>query len=115
MEEPKIKPQYKLVAKYYLGAAAGNAEKAAIMAGYSERYARGNAYKLVAREDVRNYIEYLLAIAKEDPEYHIADIKETQAFWTEVMGNKLEKTRDRLRASELLAKAQGQFKKEEDW
>lgn len=115
MEEPKIKPQHKLVARYYLGAAAGNAEKAAIMAGYSKRYARGNAYKLVARDDVRKYMEYLLTMAKEDPEYHIADIKETQAFWTRVMNNNLEKTRDRLRASELLAKAQGQFKKEEEW
>lgn len=115
MKEPKIKPQHKLVAKYFLGAAAGNAEKAAVMAGYSKSYARGNAYKIVAREDVKEYMQYLLAIAKQDPEYHIADIKETQAFWTEIMHSKSEKTRDRLRASELLAKAQGQFNKEEDW
>lgn len=115
MEEPKIKPQYKSVARYFLGAAAGNAERAAVMAGYSKSYARGNAYKIVARKDVKEYMEYLIAIARQDPDYHIADIKETQSFWTEIMQNKSEKTRDRLRASELLAKAQGQFKKEDDW
>lgn len=36
MEEPKVKPQHKLVAKYFLGAAAGNAERAVLMAGYSK-------------------------------------------------------------------------------
>ena len=53
MEEPKIKPQLKLVAIYYVGECAGNAEASAVKAGYSKRYARGNAYKLVARKDVQ--------------------------------------------------------------
>ena len=35
----------------------GNAEEAAITAGYSEKYARGNAYKLVAKSGVKSYIE----------------------------------------------------------
>ena len=43
MEEPKVKPQHKLVAKYFLGAAAGNAERAVLMAGYSKKYAPGSA------------------------------------------------------------------------
>lgn len=115
MEEPKVKPQYKLVASYFLGLAEGNAEKAVIMAGYSKSYARGNAYKIVARPDVKKYMQYLLSKAKEDPEYHIASIKEIQDFWTNVMNNGACHTRDRLRASELLAKAQGLFKKEDDW
>ena len=115
MEEPKVKPQHKLVAKYFLGAAAGNAERAVLMAGYSKNYARGHAYKVVAHTAVQSYMEYLLNEAMNDPEVHIADVKETQAFWTATMNDKAQRMRDRLRASELLAKAQGQFKKEDDW
>lgn len=54
MEEPKVKPQHKLVAKYFLGAAAGNAERAVLMAGYSKKYARGHAYKVVAHPGSTN-------------------------------------------------------------
>ena len=114
MEEPKVKPQYKLLAKYFLGEAAGNAEKAAIMAGYSRNYARGHAYKLVARKDVKEYIEYLLQEMKQDMSYDIADAKRIQAHWTSIMESESEKTRDRLRASELLARAQGLFRKEDE-
>lgn len=109
MEEPKIKQQLKLVATYYCGEAAGNAEKAAIMAGYSPKYARGNAYKLVARKDVQEYIKYLNTLTPEQTAYHIASIAEIQAFWTNVMKNGNEETKDRLRASEYLAKSQGGF------
>ncbi|WP_081415172.1 terminase small subunit [Ectobacillus panaciterrae] len=35
----------------------GNAEATDRAAGYSERYARGNAYKLVANSSIRAYIE----------------------------------------------------------
>ena len=115
MEEPKIKPQYKLVANYYLGECCGNAEQSVIRAGYSPKYARGNAHKLVARKDVQEYMEYLRSLANDDPLYHIASIKEIEDFWTKVMNNGACHTRDRLRASELLAKAQGLFKKEDDW
>ena len=59
MDEPKIKPQYKLVASYYCGECAGNAEQSVIRAGYSRKYARGNAHKLVARPEVQEYIKYL--------------------------------------------------------
>src|SRR5690625_7214186 len=35
----------------------GNAEQAAIKAGYSKRYARGNAHKLVANSGIKEYID----------------------------------------------------------
>ena len=35
----------------------GNAEEAAIKAGYSKKYARGNAYKLVAFSGIKSYID----------------------------------------------------------
>lgn len=42
-------------ADYYIEL--GNAEKAAIKAGYSKSYARGNAHKLVANVSIKNYID----------------------------------------------------------
>lgn len=113
MTEPNIKPQYKLVASYYCGEALGNAEKAVILAGYSKKYARGNANKIVAKKEVQEYIAYLNSLTKENVQYHIANISEIQAFWTTIMESGNYKTSDRLRASEYLAKAQGAFK--DDW
>lgn len=115
MQEPKLKPQLKLVAMFYTGECCGNAEKSAIKAGYSAKYARGNAYKLVARKDVREYIEYLKylqSINTINPELHIATLREIQFFWTSIMENPGYNTKERLRASELLAKSKGAFEKE---
>ena len=67
MEEPNIKPQFKLVATYYVGECCGNAEKSVIKAGYSPKYARGNAHKIVARRDVQEYIAYLRYLQETDP------------------------------------------------
>ena len=39
----------------------------------------------------------------------IADMEEINAFWTNVMRDKGEETKDRLKASELRAKAAGAF------
>lgn len=114
MKEPKLSPRYKLWAKYYLGEAAGNAEKAAVLAGYSKNYARSSAYKIMARTDVQEYMQYLMQLTQDDPLYHIADIKEIQAFWTTVMNDESARVRDRLKASELLAKVQGAFRQEDD-
>lgn len=114
MEEPDIKPQYKMLAKFYVGAAAGNAEESARMAGYSKNYARSSAYKIIAREDVQEYIAYLNETARQNSMDNIATIQDIQEFWTAVMNDSKHKTRDRLRASELLAKVQGAFK-EDPW
>lgn len=113
MEEPNIKPQYKLVAINYVGKCLGNAEKSVIEAGYSPKYARGNANKLVARKDVQEYIAYLNTLTAENPAKHVATIVEIQSFWTDILNDKHCQTRDRLKASELLAKAQGMFNN--DW
>lgn len=112
MEEPNIKPQLKMVAIYYCGEALGNAEKSCVMAGYSPRYARGNAYKIVMRKDVQQYIKYLTELNKQSLLGHIATVQEIQHFWTTVMDSGDCKVSDRLRASELLAKAQGAFENE---
>lgn len=113
MEEPKLKPQLKLLATYYCGEAMGNAEKAAVMAGYSPKYARGNAYKLVARKDVQEYIKYINHLKNSGNIYgHIMTIQEIQVFWTDIINNGAVEPKDRLRASENLAKALGAFNNE---
>ena len=49
-------------AEYYVQC--GNAEQAAVSAGYSEQYARGNAYKLVANSGIAAYIKQLSEAAQ---------------------------------------------------
>mgnify|MGYP000544412269 CR=1 FL=1 len=101
-----------------------NAEAAAVRAGYSPRYARGNAYKLVARSGIKEYIEKRMA---EKESELIADQNEVLRYLTAVMrgestseeiivegigdgrskARKLEKTpseKDRLKAAELIGK-----------
>ncbi|MDE6314030.1 MAG: terminase small subunit [Lachnospiraceae bacterium] len=111
--EPSVKEREKQIAIAYCGEAHGNAEKACIMAGYSARYARGNAYKVVARENVQKYIEYInsLVINKE----YIASVEDIQKFWTKIMEDESQKATARLRASENLAKVKGMYKIEEEW
>lgn len=106
MNEPKVKEKAKLVATFYCGEAIGNAERSCIMAGYSKRYARGNAYKIVASKDVQEYIAYLRSLTDAEK---IATLEQIQEFWTKVMNDPKEATKNRLRASELLAKAKGAF------
>lgn len=56
-----------------------NAEAAAVRAGYSPRYARGNAYKLVARSGIKEYIEKRMA---EKESELIADQNEVLRYLT---------------------------------
>ncbi len=60
----------------------GNAERAAVAAGYSKRYARGNAHKLVANNGVAEYIASLTnRIEKEQHRdiMSLADIQERRS------------------------------------
>ncbi len=113
MKEPQIKAQYKSVAIFYCGECRGNAEQSVIKAGYSEKYARGNAHKIVARSDVQEYIKYLNSISESNPLKHIATVAEIQSFWTDILNDDKQQTKDRLKASELLAKCKGMFNQNE--
>lgn len=98
----------------------GNAEEAAIIAGYSKKYARGNAYKLVANIGIKSYIDKRI---KELDDKAIAKQEEVLKYLTSVMrgeheeevlygvGEGVQSTRhievgakDRLKAAELLGK-----------
>lgn len=108
----ELKPKQKLFAEYYCGKYLGNAEKAAIAAGYSKNYARVSAHKMLANVSIKSYIEKL---QKEQlpEELKIATIQEIQAFWSGIMNDDENDMKHRLRASELLAKAKGAFNN--DW
>ena len=84
----------------------GNKERAVIEAGYSERYARGNAARLVATSGVQQMIQ-----ERNDDiaSGRIADMQEINAFWSDTMRNEGADLKDRLKASELRAKAAGMF------
>lgn len=107
MDEPKIKPQFKLVAINYVGKCCGNAEKSVVAAGYSKKYARGNAHKIVARPEVQEYIEYLRNNI--DGTRDIMTLNDLQEFWSNVVRSNAFKMSDRLRASEYLGKSLGAF------
>ena len=92
----------------YMGAADGNATEAARRAGY-----KGNdatlatvAYENLRKHEVRAAIQERVETMRD-----VADRKERHRFWTGIMrgSGSMFDTRDRLRASELLAKAQGDF------
>lgn len=106
----KINPRQKLFAEYYCGEHLGNAEQSAIAAGYSRAYARGSVHKLLANACVQQYIAEINAKTESKMLANITDIK---AFWSKVMNDETAEMKNRLRASELLAKAGGMFNN--DW
>lgn len=96
----------KLFCEYYAGQCAGNGEKAAAMAGYSQHSARFTAHKLLQKPEVKQYLHELSDKVTAE---NIATIEDIQAFWSDIMTNEEEPTKNRLRASELLAKCKGMF------
>lgn len=76
-----------------------NAEAAAIRAGYSRKYARGNAHKLVANSCIKAYIQQRMA---EKESQLIADQDEVLKYLTAVM-------RGQSRASVVVVENTGDF------
>lgn len=90
--------------EYY--AADPNATEAAKAAGYSEKTARAQGARLLTNADVQQYIR---AIQNDLAAGRIATMTQAKAFWSDVMNDPGEKTADRLKASELLARSAGAF------
>lgn len=106
-----------------------NAERAAIRAGYSKRYARGNAYKLVANEYIKEYIKKRMdekekeLIADQDEVLkYLTSVLRGESLSTEIvvegLGNGVSEARtmtkqpsekDKLKAAELLGKRYGLY------
>ena len=84
----------------------GNATKAALSAGYSERTAHVIGHELLKKPEIKEAIQNRMG---ERVNSLIADREERQAFWTEIMRDRESDPKDRLRASELLGKSEGDF------
>lgn len=92
----------------FMGGAAGNATKAARMAGYAKTTAEKQASRLLGKVGIRQAIDERV---KSDPA--VWTRKDRQRFWTAVasgaVGYKRAALRDRLKASELLGRSQADF------
>lgn len=84
----------------------GQTVRAALEAGYSEHYAKGNAARLLHKPEIRKYIGQR---NEQIQSRKIADMEEINEFWTSVMRNEEFDIKDRIKASELRAKVQGAF------
>lgn len=78
--EKSLNPKQQAFGDYYIEL--GNAEQAAIKAGYSERYARGNAHKLVANSGIKAYMDQRLEQLKTE---RVADQQEILETLTAVI------------------------------
>lgn len=87
-------------------AADPNATEAAKAAGYSGKTARSQGQRLLTNADI---LEYIHELQERSASHRIATMTQTKAFWSDVMHDQAEKTSDRLKASELLAKSAGAF------
>ena len=118
MNVKKLNPKQQAFADYFIQF--GNAEQAALKAGYSKAYARGNAHKLVANVSIKKYIDKRLEEIKSE---RVADQQEILEYLTSIMrGEQTEETlrgvgegaqmiddievsaKDRIKAAELLGK-----------
>ena len=83
-----------------------NATAAALAAGYSPKTAYSQGQRLLKK------VEIITAIKKRETKALkplIATREERQKFWTQMMVNPDAKDMDKLRASELLGKSEGDF------
>lgn len=87
-------------------AACGNAAQAAREAGYSERTARSQGQRLLTNVDIAAHIRRL---QDEAAAGRIASMTQVRALWSDILNDPGERTADRLKASELLARASGAF------
>jgi len=84
----------------------GNASEAARRAGYSEKTAGQQGEQLLKNTEIQEAIKTL---SKTSMASGIATAEARQRFWSNVMNDSGQEMKDRLRASELLGKRQGDF------
>ena len=103
-----MKRKTKLTAKQqrFVDAYEGNATQAALDAGYSKNSAHSQGQRMLKNVEIAAAIQ-----ARENQKIRpfIANREARQRFWTETMLDLEQETRDRLKASELLGKSEGDF------
>ncbi len=97
-----LTPKQKAFAELY----DGNGTEAAIKAGYSPKTAAFQASRLLKNVNIQNAIKNR---EQKESRGRIANRQQRQEFWTGIMGNGDVEVKDRLRASELLGKSEGDF------
>ena len=100
----KLTPKQQAFADYYIQT--GNATESAIKAGYSQKTAKETGYENLTKPHLQQYIEKK---QKELESSRMADMTEVREFWTEVMRDIDSEMKDRLKASEMIAKTSGAF------
>ena len=90
----------------FIQAYSGNASEAARQAGYSARTAKAIGFELLTKPDIKEAIQER---ERERTSLLIATREERQRFWTNVVRDESADMRDRLRASELLGRSEGDF------
>lgn len=119
----KLRLQWRKFADEYIKT--GNVYQSAINAGYSENYARTNAYKLLEKDSIKSYIDERMKKLEEEA---IADQAEVLKYLTRVLrdeeredvlvnvGNYEQEiqtmkvsAKDRIKAAELLGKRYGSW------
>ncbi|BFI99908.1 terminase small subunit [Priestia megaterium] len=100
----KLTPKQQAFADYYIET--GNATQAAIKAGYSKKTARVIGQENLLKPAIKKYVEER---NKEIKSKRIADMKEIKEFWTSMVRNNKLEPKDRLKASEYIAKTNGAF------
>lgn len=78
--ERKLNPKQQAFADYYIEF--GNAEEAALKAGYSKAYARGKAYTLLANVGIKAYIDIRMEELKSE---RVADQQEILETLTAIL------------------------------
>ena len=89
-----------------LYAANPNATEAAKGAGYSEHTAYSQGQRLLKNVEVQNHIKCLQDMLASE---RIASVDEVKQVWTGFLRSPQVKTKDRIKAGELLAKSAGAF------
>ena len=84
----------------------GNATQAALVAGYSAKTAPFIGAENLKKPQICQAIQER---EEQEARARIAPRQKRQAFWTAVMLDESQEMRDRLRASELLGKSEGDF------
>lgn len=103
----KLTPKQQAFADYYIQT--GNATesyKKAYESCKKDETARANASRMLTNANVVAYIEEK---QKELESSRMADITEVREFWTEAMRNPDNSMKDRLKASEMIARTSGAF------
>jgi phage terminase small subunit len=100
-----LTPKQKAFCEFYAGS--GNASEAARMAGYSAKSAYATGHENLKKHEV---VEYIKSLTKAMSDERIATATERQRFWTAIMRGQMPEVESlQIKASEILARAQGDF------